>query len=225
MLFPWLSTRLTHQAKLISSLWNVFFRNSISPCPVCDLLDFVHPPACPGVHRRIQVGKLPLVGRNLAVGMLELLKQQKPQILFCESGINQREGHTLRTPNPRPQTRDIPIGRARQECAWNSGAANANYECLVAPHGRCHSGRSQRATYQRRTSKSACSTAFRPAPALNLSSPLRLPREARSRRKTHRPLRRCWVTILSTSLSGAASRLVCQPQSQTNDPPGGIISR
>src|SRR5208337_388256 len=52
-------------------------------------VDFVHPPTRPSVHRRIQVGKLPLVGGNLAIGMLELLKQKKPQILFRESRIDE----------------------------------------------------------------------------------------------------------------------------------------
>src|SRR5207248_10545704 len=47
-------------------------------------IKIVDAPAGPGMHRRIQIGKLPFIGRNLAVGMLKLFKEQHPQILFSE---------------------------------------------------------------------------------------------------------------------------------------------
>ena len=49
------------------------------------------------MHRRIQVGEFPLVGRYLATGVLELLKQHQPEILFGKLRINQRQRHALKS--------------------------------------------------------------------------------------------------------------------------------
>ena len=82
-------------------------------------LHVVDAPDRPGVHRRVQVGELPLVGRNLAVGVLELLEQQQPELLFGELRIDQGERLRSGTPGPRRRTRGTPICRASTGCAWS----------------------------------------------------------------------------------------------------------
>ena len=54
-----------------------------------------HPPDGPGVDRRVEVGKLPLVGRELAVGVLELLEEQEPELVLGEVGVDQGERDAL----------------------------------------------------------------------------------------------------------------------------------
>ena len=48
----------------------------------------VHPPAGPGVHRRVDVAEGELVGRDLAVGMHVPLAQQQQELLLGEVGID-----------------------------------------------------------------------------------------------------------------------------------------
>ena len=44
------------------------------------------------MDRRIQVGELPLVGRDLPVRVLELLEQQQPELILREHRVDQRKG-------------------------------------------------------------------------------------------------------------------------------------
>ena len=79
-----------------------------SALPGARLLDVVHAPARPGMHRRIEVGELPLVRRDLAVGVLELLEQQQPELLLRELRIDERERDAVKREIPRGEPRDIP---------------------------------------------------------------------------------------------------------------------
>ena len=58
-------------------------------------LHVVDPPDSPGMHGRIQVAELPLVGGQLAAGMLELLEEQKPELVLRELRVDQRERDAL----------------------------------------------------------------------------------------------------------------------------------
>ena len=90
-----------------------------------DPVHVVDPPDRPGVDRRVEVGELPLVGRDLAVGVLELLEEQDPELLLGElagrPGRRRRSG----TPGPRRRTRGTPTCRAWSSPASSSGAASA----------------------------------------------------------------------------------------------------
>ena len=58
-------------------------------------LHVVDPPDSPGMHGGIQVVELPLVGRQLAAGVLELLEEQKPELVLRELRVDQRERDAL----------------------------------------------------------------------------------------------------------------------------------
>ena len=61
------------------------------------------------MHRRIQIGKLPFIGRNLAVGMLKLFKEQHPQILFSEFWIDKSKSCAMKGEIPRCEPGILPF--------------------------------------------------------------------------------------------------------------------
>src|SRR4249919_819472 len=61
------SLRFTHQVKLRRSLWKADFRNARSTSP--RLFITREKEGGPGMDRRVHIAKVPLVGRDLAVGM------------------------------------------------------------------------------------------------------------------------------------------------------------
>src|SRR5438128_12181341 len=62
---------------------------AISP-PASYAIHVVDSPASPRVHWRIQVREFPFIGRELAVGMLELFEQEQPQLFLRELRVDQR---------------------------------------------------------------------------------------------------------------------------------------
>src|SRR4029077_8938691 len=70
------------------------------------LLEFVHSPARPRVHGRIEIRELPFVSWNLAVGMLELLEQEQPEIFLGERRIDERQRYTLKCQVPGGKPRE-----------------------------------------------------------------------------------------------------------------------
>ena len=62
----------------------------------------------PGMHRRIDVAEVPLVGGNLAVGVHVALAQHQLELLLAEIGIDERQGERRERPGPRRRTRDTP---------------------------------------------------------------------------------------------------------------------
>ena len=59
--------------------------------PADALLDLVHAPRRPGVHRRIHVAERPLVGRQLPVRMHVPFAQQQDELLLGKIRIDQRQ--------------------------------------------------------------------------------------------------------------------------------------
>ena len=110
-LLPSRSTLLTHQAKLISSLWKHFSRKLAVGLAAADAVHVVDAPDGPRVHRRIQVGELPLVGGDLAGRVLELLEQQQPELLLGELGIDQRQRRAVEGEVPGREPRVLPLVR------------------------------------------------------------------------------------------------------------------
>ena len=74
-----------------------------------DAVHVVNPPDRPGVNRRIQVGELPLISRDLAVRMLKLLEQEQPELFLGIARIDQGKGHTLKCQVPRREPRILPL--------------------------------------------------------------------------------------------------------------------
>jgi hypothetical protein len=46
------------------------------------LLDLVHPPGCPGMHRRVDIAEAPFIGGQLPVGMHVPLAQEQDELLL-----------------------------------------------------------------------------------------------------------------------------------------------
>ena len=67
------------------------------------------------VHRRVGVAELPLVGRQLAVGMEEARLGQQDQLRLGEGRIDQREGHAVEREVPRGEPGIFPGVRHRQD--------------------------------------------------------------------------------------------------------------
>ena len=74
--------------------------------------DLVHAPAGPGVHGRVDVGEIPLVGGDLPVGVHVPLAQEEVELLLGERRVEPRHRATCGTRGPRRRTRDTPTCRA-----------------------------------------------------------------------------------------------------------------
>jgi len=96
---------------------------ALQPGPVADLVALrvepgiaqavhvIDAPHGPGMHRRVEVGELPFVGRDLAVGVLELLEQQQPQLFLGELGVDDGEGHAVEGQVPGGEPGILPLVR------------------------------------------------------------------------------------------------------------------
>ena len=82
---------------------------------VADPIHVVDAPDRPRVHRRVEIGELPFVRRNLPVRMLELLEQHQPQLVLREVGIDQSEDDGLEREIPGREPRILPFVRHRKD--------------------------------------------------------------------------------------------------------------
>ena len=89
---PSASLRLTHQVKFSSSLWKTCSRKSVSARPSTSRVDLVDAAGGPGVDRRVDVGEVPLVGRELAVGVHVPLAEQQHELPLGQLGVEQASG-------------------------------------------------------------------------------------------------------------------------------------
>ena len=89
----------------------------MSPSPVLRLFQAVGEDRGPGVHRRIDVAEVPLVGRNLAVGVQVVLAQHQLQLLLAEILIDQRQGNHVKGQVPGGVPRIFPFVRHRDHVA------------------------------------------------------------------------------------------------------------
>ena len=72
------------------------------------LLVLVQPERGPGVHRRIHVAEVPLVGGNLPARVEVEAAQHQQQLLLGEIEIHQSTGQSCGRPGPRPRTTGTP---------------------------------------------------------------------------------------------------------------------
>ena len=75
----------------------------------------VHPPAGPGMHRRVHVAEGELVRRNLAIGMHVPLAEQQEQLLLGEVGIDAGEGDHVEGQVPGGEPGVLPLVRHRDD--------------------------------------------------------------------------------------------------------------
>src|SRR5215469_2058157 len=81
---------IEHQA-----LETLFQKLDVGPAPLT--LNLVQEQRSPGMDRRINVAKVPLVRRNLSIGMEVEIMQHKKLLLFGEIEINQRQGKGVKS--------------------------------------------------------------------------------------------------------------------------------
>ena len=92
---PVRSLRLTHQVKFSSSFWKQPLSHSRSPSPRCRRFEAVGEDGRPGVDRRVDVAEVPLVGRDLAVGVHVPLAQHQLELVLAEIGVDERQGEDV----------------------------------------------------------------------------------------------------------------------------------
>ncbi len=80
----------------------------VAPVPAL-LVDLIHAPRRPRVHRRVHVAERPLVSRYLAVGVHVPLAQHENQLALGEVGVDQRDGHAVKSKVPRGEPRILPL--------------------------------------------------------------------------------------------------------------------
>ncbi len=59
------------------------------------LLNFIHAPRGPGVHRRVDVPERPFVGRDLAIGVHIPLAQEEGELMFRKVRVNEGQTNTV----------------------------------------------------------------------------------------------------------------------------------
>ena len=109
---PSASSRLTHQVKLTSSLSKTAARGSRGRgrrrCANTSQRR-------PGVHRRVDVAEVPLVGRQRAVRVLEPLAAQQQQLVLGERRVDVRQRDAVEGEVPGGEPRVLPLVRHRHD--------------------------------------------------------------------------------------------------------------
>ena len=83
-----------------------------SPCPHSRV---VQTQCRPGVHRRIYIGKVPLVSRHLAVRMRVPFAEKQDQLILAVVGINPRECRSMEGEIPGAVVGILPCVRHRED--------------------------------------------------------------------------------------------------------------
>ena len=114
-LLPERSLRLTHQVKLSSSFWKRALEPVDVALPAPRLLEAVGEDRGPGVHRRVDVAEVPLVGGNLAVRVQVALAQHQVELLLAEVRIDQRQREHVEGEVPGRVPGILPLVRHRDD--------------------------------------------------------------------------------------------------------------
>ena len=73
------------------------------------LIDLIHAPGRPGQHRRVDIAKGPLVGRDLPIRVLEPLAPQQDQLLLGKLGIELRQRDAVERQIPGREPGVLPL--------------------------------------------------------------------------------------------------------------------
>ena len=165
----------------------------------------VDPPDGPGVDRRVRVGELPLVGRDLAVGVLELLEQQDPELVHGVPGVDQGVADAVERQVPGGEPGILPLVGDRHHPQRVQVPPVLVPDRAAATRAADNADRRLRARRSRRRCSSAWSRAGRPAPGAGCAARRRWPRADGSRRRTRRPPPAAARRSSSTSASGDRS--------------------
>ena len=119
----------------------------------------------PGVHRRVDVAEVPLVGRQLAVRVQVVVAQHQVELLLGEVGVDHAQRDHVEGQVPGRVPRVLPLVRHRDDVVVEHvrplGVAHA--AAFLRRQVRCPR-RARRATGPGRSRSTAWSTACRPAP-------------------------------------------------------------
>ena len=77
--------------------------------------DFINAPRSPGMYRRIDIAKCPLICGKLSVRMHVPFAQQQNELFLCEIGVDDRERNTVERQVPRRVPRILPLVRHRND--------------------------------------------------------------------------------------------------------------
>ena len=79
------------------------------------LLDLVDAQGRPGVDGRVHVAEVPLVRRDLAVGVHVPLAQHQHELVLGESGVDEGQDHAVKRQIPGGEPRELPGVRHRED--------------------------------------------------------------------------------------------------------------
>ncbi len=114
---PERSLRLTHQVKFKQQLLETALEPLLVSLALLRLFQAVGEDGGPGMHRRIDVAEVPLVGRNLAVGVHVALAQHQLELLLAEIRIDERQGEHVEGQVPGRVPGVLPLVRHRDHVA------------------------------------------------------------------------------------------------------------
>ena len=77
--------------------------------PPNPLLNFIHAPRGPGMHRRVDVPKRPFVGRDLAIGVHIPLAQEEGELVFRKVRVNEGQANAVECQVPGGVPRIFPF--------------------------------------------------------------------------------------------------------------------
>ena len=136
---------------------------------VAAAVDGEHLQRGPGLHRRVHVAEVPLVGGQRPVRVLEPLPAQQDQLVLRERRVDVRQRHAVEGQVPGREPGVLPLVRHRHQVEgievappWSCGRSAA---AAAAAAGSGH----RRASGRRRSCTAACSTASRRTPAASPS--------------------------------------------------------
>ena len=112
---PKRSLRFTHQPKFAVSLPNTRFRKSRSLLPRNCLLHPVEKDRRPGLHRRIDVTEIPLIGGDLPGRMQVELVEQQVELLLGEIDVDGRQRERVKRQVPGGEPGIFPLVRHRDD--------------------------------------------------------------------------------------------------------------
>ena len=132
---------------------------------VAAAVDGEHLQRRPRLHRRVDVGEVPLIGGQRPVRVLEPFPAQQDQLVFGERRVKVGQGHTMERQVPGGEPRVFPLVRHGQDVEGVEVAPPGVAPGVAGRRAGAAGWGPRRASGPRRSSRTACSTACRKRPA------------------------------------------------------------